>query len=501
MLAVLAVTVISNLLNILISLYFSYEQYSTVQTFNGIFAMGTVGRKADGNTNVPGADNVYVTIEVDDMDMLLKDFDMQDDILHFSVLSKDSEQVITISRNMLESITEGNGWLQVIDSTGKEIGSINKPKGVKTYYTTAEIEWASVNPIKMEQYYVRTIPEKVTDSSDQQIDMTYVIGIPQPEVDLKTMVNYHLDYFRVLDTQKLVSLIVTLVIALILGYLLAVRLNRPVVRMTDSIAAMAGGNYDVDLPQDSLYKDVFKSLQQMSQALKAAEQEREKIENMREEWITNISHDLKTPLSSIRGYGELLYETGRDMSVDDLQKYIRVVLEKSAYMDVLINDLKLTQRLKNENFPIQKEKGNLAELLRDTVIDILNDPRYEGRLIHFDCEAEDLVMEFDPHLFKRAFTNLVMNAVVHNPEDTEIWVRAHRDEGLIVEISDNGNGISDSDQEKLFHRYYRGTSTNASYDGSGLGLAIAREIIEAHAGKIELDSRLGEGTTIRIRLS
>lgn len=149
---------------------------------------------------------------------------------------------------------------------------------------------------------------------------------------------------------------------------------------------------------------------------------------------------------------------------------------------------------------MQKEKGNLAELLRDTVINILNDPRYEDRLIHFDCEAEDLVMEFDPHLFKRAFTNLVMNAVMHNPEDTEIWVRARRDEGILVEISDNGNGISDSDQEKLFHRYYRGTSTNASYDGSGLGLAIAREIIEAHAGKIELESRLGEGTTIRIRL-
>lgn len=497
MLAVLVVIVVSNLLNIIISMYFSYEAFSITRSFNGIISAVNLG----GQSNTASYEDIVVTVQVDGKDMQFKSFNEQNDTLNFVIKSDDSgEEMVAISRSLIETVTGKNGWLQVIDSSGREIGSFNKPLEVKTNYTTSEIEWASVNPVKIKKYYFHMIPDVPTGHPNSKVRLTYVIGIPQPAIDLKNVIDFNLDYFRVGDTPIVRSLIITLIIALVLGYMFAVRLNRPVVRMTDCITVMADGNYDLDFPKDSFYKDVFKCLEKMSKSLKTAEQERKKLECMREEWITNISHDLKTPLSSIRGYGELLYENGGDFSEDDLRKYIQVVLDKSAYMDALINDLKLTLRLRNENFPMKKEKGNLAELLREVVIDILNDPRYEGRVLHFECEAEDLMLEFDPHLFRRAFTNLVMNAVVHNPEDTEIWVRARRDEKMIVEICDNGNGISSSEQEMLFHRYYRGTSTNVSHDGSGLGLAIAREIIEAHSGRIELESEPGKGTIIRVQL-
>jgi signal transduction histidine kinase len=175
-------------------------------------------------------------------------------------------------------------------------------------------------------------------------------------------------------------------------------------------------------------------------------------------------------------------------------------LEKTVYMDALINDLNLTLKLKNESFPMNKKKENLVELLRDTVISILNDARFEGRLIHFVSELEEVWLEFDPHLMKRAFTNLVMNALVHNGDDTEISVHIFRDDMVIFEISDNGKGITQEEQEKLFERYYRGTSTNDFYDGSGLGLAISREIIESHGGSIGLKSSVGKGTVVRVSL-
>jgi signal transduction histidine kinase len=498
MLAVLAVSIMSSIANAFISMYFSYERYTTEQVFSGIFAVGTFSGSNATNPTAPDMDDVYVTVQTDGSSIALNDIDMQGEILRFTMQDKDSGQALTITSNIVESITEGNGWLQVINSSGKEIGSINKPDGVKAYYTTSEIERASITPLKVEKYYVRTIPERSADGTNRNGKMTYVIGIPQPEFNWEAMVNYNMDYFRALDAQKIVSLITTLVISLVLGYLLAARLNRPVVKMTDGIMAMAGGDYDVEFPKDSFYRDVYKSLTHMAASLKAGELERKKTEKNREEWITNISHDLKTPLSSIKGYGELLYESGHELAPEDLKKYIAVVLEKSAYMDVLINDLKLTQMLKNEAFPLNKETGNLVELLRETVIGILNDPRFEGRRLHFEPECEDVRLKFDAHLFKRAFTNLVMNAVAHNAENTEIWVRIRQDDGIMAEISDNGNGIEKAEQEKLFERYYRGTSTNDSYDGSGLGLAIAREIIQAHGGRIDLESKVGEGTTVRV---
>lgn len=498
-LAVLAVSIISSLANALISMYFSYEQYSTTQVFNGIFSVWSFSGGASANPAASNSEGVYVKVQTDDSNIALSDFDIQGDTLSFAIQDKNSDKVITITRDVVESIAQGNGWLQIIDSAGNEIGSFNKPEGIKKTYTMTEMEKAAVNPVKMEEYYVTAVSEISTGLSDHDERMTYVIGIPQPDFDLKAMVDYNLDYFRVLDTQKAVSLMITLVIALVLGYLLAVRLNRPVVKITDGITAMAGGNYDVNFPNDSFYRDVYKSLNHMAAALKTSELERLKTEKMREEWITNISHDLKTPLSSIQGYGELLYESGQELTREDLQKYMGIVMEKSAYMDTLINDLKLTQMLKNEAFPLNRQKGNLVELLRETVISILNDPRFESRPLHFDPESENIVMEFDPHLFKRAFTNLIMNAVVHNAENTEIWVRIRQDGGLKIEISDNGKGIEQAEQEKLFERYYRGTSTSDSYDGSGLGLAIAREIIQAHGGSIDLESKVGDGTTVRVQ--
>lgn len=499
MLAVLAVSIISSLANVLISLYFSYEKYSTKQVFSGIFTVGTFSSGSSSNSSASAMDDIIVQIQTEGSNIDLNNFNIQDDKLSFYIQDKNSDKVITVTRDIVESIAEGNGWLQVIDSNGEEVGSINKPEGVKTTYSMSEIERASVDPVKMEQYYFTAVSEISTDPSNPDEKITYVVGIPKPDFDLGDMVDYNLDYFRALDTQNAVSLLITLVIALVLGYLLASRLNRPVVQMTDNITAMAGGNYNVDFPRDSYYRDVYKSLEHMAANLKAGELERKKTEKLREEWITNISHDLKTPLSSIKGYGELLYESGHELTPEDLKKYLAVVLEKSAYMDVLINDLKLTQMLKNEAFPLNKEKGNLVELLRETVISILNDPRFEGRRLYFEPNSEDVWLEYDAHLFKRAFTNLIMNAVVHNAENTEVWVRIRKDDRIIVEISDNGKGIEQAEQEKLFERYYRGTSTNDSYDGSGLGLAIAREIIQTHGGSIELQSKVGEGTTVWVK--
>lgn len=238
MLAVLAVSIISSFVNLLISLYFSYEQYSTTQVFNGIFSVATFSSNTSESYSATDAENVAVTVKTDDH-IRINDFSNGE--LSFSITDRNSGEMIIIAQNIVESITDENGWIQVINSTGEEIGSFNKPNEVKRTYTLTEIEKAAENPMKMDNYYVMTVSDMLTDGPNQGEKMTYVIGVPRPDFDLKTIVDYNLNYFMALDTQKAVSIVVTLLVALILGYLLAVRLNRPVVKMTDGITAMAGG--------------------------------------------------------------------------------------------------------------------------------------------------------------------------------------------------------------------------------------------------------------------
>lgn len=497
-LAMLVVSVVSSLINVLFSLYFSYEDYSADQLFNKFFSIdtGIDGFYSIAIDDFVSLDNSMITIKRKE-DEIGKDAETNDETLKFAMYKNDTGDPYIVIETLMDSLSKDNGWIQVIDSTGKEIQSINKPEEIKTSYTLKELDKAVNGNIKVNEYLVKGVFEKLADSDKQ---FTFMIGIPKPGFELKTMIKYYLDYFRYMDTQKIVSIIVTLAVALFLGYLLAIRLNRPVARITDRITALAGGDYNADFPEDSFFKDVFKSLDNMANTLKGAEIEREKIKKIREEWITNISHDLKTPLSTIKGYSELLHESGSNLSKDELKNYIGVILEKTVYMDALINDLKLSQNLKNDAFPLNKQKGNLVELLRDTVIGILNDTRFENRHIHFNSESDNVWVEFDSHLLKRAFTNLLMNALVHNGEETEIWARIYRIDTIIVEICDNGKGISPDEQEKLFKRYYRGTSTNDFYDGSGLGLAISQEIIKAHGGSISLKSSIGKGTVVRISL-
>ncbi|WP_146812127.1 sensor histidine kinase, partial [Aneurinibacillus danicus] len=120
----------------------------------------------------------------------------------------------------------------------------------------------------------------------------------------------------------------------------------------------------------------------------------------------------------------------------------------------------------------------------------------------FNPEKEQIFLAFDRGFLIRAFTNLIYNAVIHNPPETKIRVYiAEQAEAIDVIIEDDGQGIGEDEIEKLFTRYYRGTSTNERHQGSGLGMAIARQIIEAHGGDIEVTSRIGEGTRVRILFS
>lgn len=250
-----------------------------------------------------------------------------------------------------------------------------------------------------------------------------------------------------------------------------------------------------------LFEDILKTMDQLTNTLKENEANRRKIQTTREEWIAGLSHDLKTPLSTIYGYGLMLESGQYQWSKEEVMEMGQVIREKSEYMSTLIEDLNLTYRLKNGALPINRKPVELGEFLASIMDEFSRSSFSEGYMSSFEDQTVGVMFEIDKAWFRRVIENLLANAVKHNKKGTLIQaVLSETNDEVRIEMKDNGHGMAQETVDHLFNRYYRGTNTNDPTNGTGLGLAIAKELVLLHDGDIQVESELGQGTTIAIIL-
>lgn len=249
-----------------------------------------------------------------------------------------------------------------------------------------------------------------------------------------------------------------------------------------------------------LFHDLYDSLNTLDEEIRAGDQLKAQTEKLQEEWIANMTHDLKTPLSPVKGYAELLLSSGKTEE-EQCRRYASVILKNASYMETLIDDLKLVYQLKNGILPLHPVNQNMVRFLKELAIDILNIPEYERRIVHFECTIETITYPFDQTLMTRALRNLIINAFEHGGETTEVTLRlVPSGISLKIYVSDNGKGMEPETVNHLFERYYRGTGAGQKAEGTGLGLAIAKNIIELHRGTISVSSAPSTGTEFLVEL-
>jgi signal transduction histidine kinase len=246
-------------------------------------------------------------------------------------------------------------------------------------------------------------------------------------------------------------------------------------------------------------KEVVDSLYTLSKTLQQNEENQRRMEKTREEWITGLSHDLKTPLSSLYGFSALLASNQYQWSSEEIMEMGRIMKEKAVYMSELIEDLNLTYRLKNNALPINKEKTDIVSLIKEFLSTFSTTTEAKDKEIYFESAQDTIFLEIDLKWFMRILDNLLTNAVKYNKPGTKIKVKVESNhQRTIISIEDNGIGMDEETVKNLFNRYYRGGNTQDNDSGSGLGMAIAHQLVVAHGGEIVVESQKHVGTILKI---
>ncbi|OME59373.1 MULTISPECIES: HAMP domain-containing sensor histidine kinase [Paenibacillus] len=397
-----------------------------------------------------------------------------------------------VNEDGLKKLQEMSAWVQFLNDQGEQVAAFYTPEELQTEYSPIEI---------VQMYKYKELDARTTVFVSEAQNFSYFLGINNPKIGRYVMTYDYAKIFKDVNVFLSIFLIVDVLIIILIGFLFGKKLTAPLHTLIEGIQQLRERRFKKMPTPKGVYEDVFRNMNELSEKLDRHEEERKHLDQMREEWISNVSHDMKTPLASIQGYAEFINDSATDLTAQELQEYTSIIKSKSMYMKDLLDDLNLTTRLRNHQLSLQFEEVNLVQFLREMTIELLNDPTFGERQIEFEANVAKAMHKVDKKLLKRAILNLIYNALVHNDENVVVKIRVDTgpESHTRISISDNGQGISAKDLEQVFERYYRGTNTTSKH-GTGLGMAIARDIIWAHEGKLDLTSVENTGTTITILL-
>jgi signal transduction histidine kinase len=224
----------------------------------------------------------------------------------------------------------------------------------------------------------------------------------------------------------------------------------------------------------------------------------DQMENMRQEFISNVSHEIQSPLTSIRGFAQALEND--QLSLEERHHYLDIIEEESTRLSRITEDLLRMASLESDKVKFEPKSYRLDNQIRSLILAC--EPQWMEKRLNMDISFEEVSITADEDLLSQVWMNLLHNSIKFTPPNGQICVELHQQPDKIeFKIKDTGTGILEDDQVHIFERFYKAdTSRTNSGGGSGLGLSIAKKIIEMHKGTIEVESKAGVGTTFTVSL-
>lgn len=222
------------------------------------------------------------------------------------------------------------------------------------------------------------------------------------------------------------------------------------------------------------------------------------MENMRQEFISNMSHEIQSPLTSIRGFARALEND--QLSTEERHHYLDIIQNESTRLSRITEDLLRMAALESDKVKFEPKPYRLDNQIRNLILAC--EPQWMEKGLDIDIVLDEIQITADEDLLSQVWINLIHNSIKFTPSNGKICIELHQQTDKIVfSIKDTGQGISEADQPHVFERFYKADKSRThSNGGSGLGLSIVKKIVEMHRGRVKVESSLGSGTTFIVSL-
>lgn len=307
------------------------------------------------------------------------------------------------------------------------------------------------------------------------------------------ILNLNIDIAEFMNNHTFVTTGILLVVPLVIGTVITILIGNPVLKimknLSKAINEISNGNYKVRLPETNPLKELNQNFNKMVSEL-------DSVEILRDDFVNNFSHEFKTPIVSIKGFAEELKRN--DLTEEERIKYLDIIIEESNRLAELSTNILNLSKIEKQTILTDKVKVNIGEQMRKVIL--VEMKKIEHKNIELNLEIDDVNAIVNEGLMEQVWINIIENAIKYSNQNgiLDISVKNNGEE-IIVKIKDNGIGIEEEELEHIFNKFYK-IDKSASSPGNGLGLALAKKIVDLHEGKIEVKSKINEGTEFTIEL-
>lgn len=292
------------------------------------------------------------------------------------------------------------------------------------------------------------------------------------------------------------SIIASFLIGSLLAFIIGNTVLKPLSELVKATKRVTGGDFNTALEIGWMERHTIKELRELIQDFNEMTEELRNTEMFRNDFISNFSHEFKTPLVSIRGFARQLYEG--NLTEEQQREFSKIILDETEYLSVLSQNTLLMTNIENKDIITEKTDFSLDEQLRECMIRL--EPRWSGKNINIDMDLDEVHFYWNNTMLSHVWNNLFDNAVKFTPENGSIFVTCKRRDGLIVvTIKDSGCGIPEEALSHIFEKFYQADASHAT-KGNGLGLSLVKKIVELCGGDISVSSEVNKGTEFTVEL-
>lgn len=387
-----------------------------------------------------------------------------------------------------------DGWIEILDTNKNVVYRKGSPKEFISYYSEKEFH-DILNSFSDDYKYFTTSTYFIGEDGEEYICL---VKIPEEKINIQIGFNnapYEINkvFFKVIIMALLLFLVLFIINVSLYSRWMTNKITKPLNRIIQGLEKMSIKKYDtrLDFEAESEFADIRDAFNYMVSELQRIETEKNEIEEKKKNMLVDISHDLKTPITTIQGYSKAIVE---GMVEDDNKRdtYLDTIYQKSVKVTNLIDLLFEYVKLDTIDYRLKITSMSLNEFIREVVAGYYEEIEERGFELDLDISQEKIMYDFDSRQIERVLSNLISNTLKYNPNGTTIFISLRKTiDRIEIKIADNGVGIPRELRKVIFEPFVMGDESRGSSGGSGLGLAISKKIIEKHDGELVLEENNG----------